>query len=253
MSLLSIHNLQKRFGDNSILDNLSLNVNEGEFLTILGPSGSGKSTIFHLIGGILSPDGGSIQLNGKEINGRKGFISYMPQTPSLLPWRTILDNVLLGQELQGMKEPEKARQMLIRAGLEEYIDSYPQELSGGMKQRAAFIRALLSPQSVICLDEPFSALDEITREDMQKWLLNIWQDYKKTIIFITHNIDEALFLSDRIVVLSEKPAFIKEEITIPFSRPRKESLLLEDEFLAWKRRIYYALRGKEARDYVQTF
>lgn len=245
LSLLSIHNLKKGFGDVSILENLNLIVNEGEFLTILGPSGSGKSTIFNLIGGILSPDGGTIRLNGHEISGKKGNISYMPQSPSLLPWRTILDNVLLGQELQGKKDLLTAREMLLKAGLGDYIDSYPQELSGGMKQRAAFIRALLSPQSVICLDEPFSALDEITREDMQKWLLDIWQDYKKTIIFVTHNIDEALFLSDRIVVLSQKPAFVKEEITIPFPRPRKGSLLLEDEFLTWKRRIYYALREKQ--------
>jgi ABC-type nitrate/sulfonate/bicarbonate transport system ATPase subunit len=253
MTLLSIHNLSKRFADVTILENLNLNVMEGEFLTILGPSGSGKSTLFHLIGGILTPDVGSIQLNGEEISGKKGNISYMPQTPSLLPWRSILNNVLLGQELQGKKEADKAKQMLVKAGLEAYMDSYPDELSGGMKQRAAFIRALLSPQSVICLDEPFSALDEITRLDMQKWLLDIWQVYKKTIIFVTHNIDEALFLSDRIVVLSEKPAYIKQEIKVPFSRPRKEILLLEDEFLEWKRKVYYALRGSEADEIVNTY
>lgn len=248
MTLLSIHRLKKSFGDVPILDNLDFQVKEGEFLTILGPSGSGKSTIFHLIGGILSPDEGTIQLSGKVINGKKGFISYMPQSPSLFPWRTILDNVLLGQELQGKTDTEKARDMLKKAGLESYINAYPSELSGGMKQRAAFIRALLSPQTVICLDEPFSALDEITREDMQKWLLHIWQDYKKTILFVTHNIDEALFMSDRIIVLSEKPASIKEEIIVPFSRPRKESLLLDEEFLLWKRRIYIALRGENSRN-----
>lgn len=248
MTLLSIHHLKKSFGDVPILENLDLHVKNGEFLTILGPSGSGKSTIFHLIGGILSPDDGIIQLNGQVINGKKGLISYMPQSPSLFPWRTILDNVLLGQELQGKKEPEKAKEMLIKAGLESYINAYPSELSGGMKQRVAFIRALLSPQPVICLDEPFSALDEITREDMQKWLLHIWQDYKKTIFFVTHNIDEALFLSDRIIVLSEKPAFVKEEMVVPFPRPRKESLLLDEEFLLWKRRIYFALRGGKLKD-----
>lgn len=253
MTLLSIHNLAKRFADVPILENLHLDVIEGEFLTILGPSGSGKSTLFHLIGGILTPDFGSIQLNGEEINGKKGYISYMPQTPSLLPWRSILNNVLLGQELKGKKETDKAKQMLVKAGLEAYVDSFPDELSGGMKQRAAFIRALLSPQSVICLDEPFSALDEITRLDMQKWLLDIWQVYKKTIIFVTHNIDEALFLSDRIIVLSEKPAYIKQEIKVPFSRPRKENLLLEDEFLEWKREIYYALRGSEDIEIVNTY
>jgi ABC-type nitrate/sulfonate/bicarbonate transport system ATPase subunit len=244
MSLLTIQNLVKKFGQITVLDQLSLEVHKGEFLTILGPSGSGKSTIFHLVGGILSPDSGTIQIENKVINGKRGHISYMPQTPSLLPWRTILDNVLLGQELHGEKDIDKAKQMLDKAGLSSYIYSYPEELSGGMKQRAAFIRALLSPQSVICLDEPFSALDEITRLEMQQWLLDIWQLYKKTILFVTHNIEEALFLSDRIIILSEKPAEVKKELYVPFPRPREEALLLEDEFLKWKRVIHFSLKKK---------
>ncbi|MFS8631070.1 MAG: ATP-binding cassette domain-containing protein, partial [Bacillales bacterium] len=124
-----------------------------------------------------------------------------------------------------------------------YKDAYPHELSGGMKQRAAFIRALLSPQSVICLDEPFSALDEFTRLHMQKWLLSIWEEYKKTIIFVTHNIEEALFLSDRIIVFSERPATVKAEFKLPFPRPRKENILFDEQFLAIKQKIFREISG----------
>ncbi len=242
MSLLSIENLSKSFGKNEIISELNLQVKEGEFVSILGPSGSGKSTLFNLIGGILEPDVGSITLQGEQINGKRGSISFMPQTPSLLPWRTILQNVLLGQELQGKTDKSKAMEMLERAGLGDYIHSFPHELSGGMKQRAAFIRALLSPQPIICLDEPFSALDELTRLDMQKWLLDIWETHKPTILFVTHNIEEALFLSDRILILSDRPAHIGYEFTVPFTRPRKEELLLDESFLQCKKTIYFALK-----------
>ncbi len=243
MTLLTIHDISKHFSGVHVINHLSLNVQEGEFVSILGPSGSGKSTLFHLIGGILTPDKGSIQLNGKPINGQRGSISYMPQSPSLLPWRTVLQNVLLGQELLGKKDKEMAIGMIQKAGLSEYTNAYPSQLSGGMKQRVSFIRALLCPQPVICLDEPFSALDELTRLDMQKWLLSIWELHKRTILFVTHNIDEALYLSDRIVVLSEKPASIAAEFKPPFQRPRKDGLLLTEEFLEWKRKIHFALNA----------
>jgi ABC-type nitrate/sulfonate/bicarbonate transport system ATPase subunit len=241
MTLLSLDSITKNFSTQKVIEHLSLDVQEGEFVSILGPSGSGKSTLFHLIGGILTPDEGTIQLNGDEINGQRGMISYMPQSPSLLPWRTVSQNVFLGQELKEKKDKEMAMKMIEKAGLSDYIHAYPSQLSGGMKQRVSFIRALLSPQPVICLDEPFSALDELTRLEMQKWLLSIWEEYKRTILFVTHNIDEALFLSDRIVVLSQKPATITAQFSIPFTRPRHEDILLTDEFLEWKRKIYYAL------------
>lgn len=244
MTLLTIQDISKQFSGVHVIEHLSLHVQEGEFVSILGPSGSGKSTLFHLIGGILPPDEGSILLNGVQINGQRGSISYMPQSPSLLPWRTVLQNVLLGQELKGIKEKEIALRMIQKAGLSDYVHAYPSQLSGGMKQRVSFIRALLSPQPVICLDEPFSALDELTRLEMQKWLLSIWEIHKRTILFVTHNIDEALYLSDRIVVLSEKPASIIAEFSPHFSRPRKESILLTDEFLEWKRKIYFALNSE---------
>ncbi|KAF0816529.1 MULTISPECIES: ABC transporter ATP-binding protein [unclassified Cytobacillus] len=243
MIQLSVNSISKSFDSNQVLNNLSFQVNEGEFVSILGPSGSGKSTIFNLIGGMLLPDEGSIKLGNTEISGKRGSISYMPQTPSLMPWRTILQNVMLGQEIMGKADPETARNMLQKAGLGDYENAYPHELSGGMKQRAAFIRALLSPQPIILLDEPFSALDELTRHDMQKWLLDIWNEHKPTILFVTHNIEEALYLSDRILVLSSKPAKVMNEYVVPFNRPRVEELLLNEEFLACKRSIHHALKN----------
>jgi ABC-type nitrate/sulfonate/bicarbonate transport system ATPase subunit len=242
VSHLIVHNIAKRFGENDVIQDLSFSVEKEEFVSILGPSGSGKSTLFNLIGGILTPEKGELELAGNNIIGERGCISYMPQTPALLPWRTVLGNVLLGGEIQGEKNKDKAIDMLKKAGLGDYIHSLPDELSGGMKQRVAFIRALLSPQSLICLDEPFSALDELTRLDMQKWLLSIWEEYRRTILFVTHSIEEALFLSDRIIVLSTKPASVVDEFHVPFKRPREESLFLDSEFLKWKRSIYFSLK-----------
>ncbi|MFP3512618.1 ABC transporter ATP-binding protein [Peribacillus sp. SIMBA_075] len=229
-------------GKQNILENMNFHVGDGEFVTILGPSGSGKSTLFHLIGGILKPDQGIISLDGKKINGFKGHISYMPQQPSLLPWRTVLDNVLLGSELAGIRDKEMAKALLVKAGLEEYVKAYPHELSGGMKQRAAFIRSILSQQDLMCLDEPFSALDELTRLEMQKWLLSVWEQNRRSVLFVTHSIDEAVFLSDRIYVLSAKPAAVIKEVKVPFPRPRSEEQFLSDEFLNLKRELYAALK-----------
>lgn len=244
MELLELQNVSFSYRDKKVLEELNLFIKNGEFVSILGPSGSGKSTIFQLIGGLHAPQSGSIILEGNDITGNRGHISYMPQTPSLLPWRTIIQNVVLGQELQAKKDYELAEDMLRKAGLLEYKNAFPHELSGGMKQRVAFLRALLSPQPIICLDEPFSALDELTRQEMQLWLLSIWEQYKKTIIFVTHNIEEALFLSDRILVLSDKPAKIKQEVVVPFSRPRNEEMMFSGEFFQYKKMIHDFLKEK---------
>ncbi|MFC4403439.1 ABC transporter ATP-binding protein [Gracilibacillus xinjiangensis] len=243
MSTLQIKQLTKSFGNDTILEQLDLKVNEGEFVSLLGPSGSGKSTIFHLIGGLYQPDNGTITIDGNDIVGKKGSISYMPQSPSLFPWRTVLENVILAQELFEKPDKQKAIEMLKRAGLEDYIDNFPAQLSGGMRQRVAFVRSILSPQSLICLDEPFSALDEFTRLDMQKWLLSIWEEERPSVLFVTHNIEEAIYLSDRILVLGARPASVIQEITIPFNRPRAESLTLTEDFLQIKKSIYQTLRG----------
>ena len=234
---LEISQITKSFGQKDVLQELSFTVEQGEFVSIIGPSGSGKSTLFSVRGGIIAPNAGNILLHGKSIINERGHISYMPQQDALFPWRTILKNVTLGQELQSKVDEKRAIEMLEKAGLGEVIHAYPHQLSGGMRQRASFIRALLSPQDLLLLDEPFSALDEFTRIDMQKWLLNIWEEYQSSILFITHSIEEALFLSDKIVILTNSPARVKEVIHVPFTRPRDESLLVSDEFLQWKRNI----------------
>ncbi|WP_445488635.1 ABC transporter ATP-binding protein [Niallia sp. 03133] len=245
MTFLEIKNISMSFEENAVLHSINMSIQEGEFVSILGPSGSGKSTLFHLIGGIMTPDSGEIQLKTENITGKKGYISYMPQSASLFPWRTVLENVILAQELKGKKDIQKAKNMLRKAGLGAFEKAYPNVLSGGMKQRVSFIRALLSAENLLCLDEPFGALDEFTRLEMQKWLLSIWEEHKRTVLFITHNIDEALFLSDRIFILSNRPAHILTEITVPFNRPREENLWLEPSFLEWKKKIYFLLQNQE--------
>lgn len=235
--MLSIENINKSYDSKQVLADISFTVDKGEFVSLIGPSGSGKSTLFGIIGGIIAPDAGDIVMGGRSILNQTGHISYMPQQDSLFPWRTILDNVVLGQELYGKPDKQRAIEMLEFAGLKEVTDAFPHELSGGMRQRVSFIRALLCPQDLLCLDEPFSALDEFTRMDMQKWLLTTWEKYRQSIVFITHNIEEALFLSDKIVVLSHSPATVKQVITVPFPRPRDASFMLTDEFLQWKRKV----------------
>ncbi|RTQ93017.1 ABC transporter ATP-binding protein [Lysinibacillus telephonicus] len=240
--MLTINGLDKAYGDLSVLKNINLHVRDREFVAILGPSGSGKSTLFQLIGGIIKPEHGTITLNNEVINGKKGLISYMPQQPSLFPWRTVLENVVLAAELTGKPNVEEAKQWLEKVGLAEFENSYPIDLSGGMRQRVSFIRALLSKQSLLCLDEPFSALDEFTRIKMQKWLLSVWEENRKSVLFITHSIEEAIFLADRIYVLSKRPATMKAEITVPFSRPRNESLLETTEFFDLKQQIFQYIK-----------
>lgn len=237
MAELAVHDLHKKLGQTDVLGGLSFRVGDGEFVSILGPSGSGKSTLFQLIGGLLEPDGGEIRLGEQPIRGRRGMISYMPQRPSLLPWLTVLDNVRLGAEIAGAPDPPDAIDMLDKAGLGGYADAYPHQLSGGMQQRAAFIRSLLSPQDFICLDEPFSALDEFTRAEMQQWLLSLWEENPRSILFVTHNIEEAIYLSDRILILTDKPAQLLSEYHVPFRRPRTPDLILSEEFLDIRRQI----------------
>jgi ABC-type nitrate/sulfonate/bicarbonate transport system ATPase subunit len=243
-SIIRTENISLSFTETGqVLESISLNVKDGEFVSIIGPSGSGKSTIFQCIGGVLVPEKGDIFLGDKKITGEPGHISYMPQQNSLLPWRTVLENVLLGQELHKKTNVEEAKSWLHKVGLSEYENAYPHQLSGGMKQRVAFIRALISPASLLLLDEPFSALDEFTRLDMQKWLLSIWEKERKSILFITHNIEEALFLSDRIYLLSNRPANILKEINVTFPRPRNEELLMDDQFQNMKKEIFKSLKG----------
>lgn len=242
MSQLVVRSLEHRFGTSDVLKDVSFRVEKGEFVSIVGPSGSGKSTLFHLIGKLYEPTSGSIELNGAPIE--RGMISYMPQNDSLLPWRTILRNIQLSREVRGQPIGEaKLLEWMERAGLAGYEQAYPHELSGGMRQRASFIRALVSEAPLLLLDEPFSALDELTRMNMQRWLLSIWEETRPTVLFITHNIEEALFLSDRVIILSDKPTVVERSIRVPFERPRREGITLDATFLRLKKEIYDELRS----------
>ncbi|MCU6708916.1 ABC transporter ATP-binding protein [Paenibacillus sp. J5C_2022] len=234
-----------------VLEQLSLHVDEGEFVSVVGPSGSGKSTLFGVIGGLEEPDGGDIWIDGRRTTGERGHVAYMPQQASLLPWRTVEANIELSLTIAGMEKREAlslARQWLARIGLADYAAAYPHMLSGGMSQRVSFLRALLSPQRLMLLDEPFGALDALTRMQMQHWLLSIWEENRRSVLLVTHSIEEALYLSDRIIVLSAAPAVVLDEIAVPFPRPRSETLWKEPQFNELKGRIYDQLQGVKGAD-----
>jgi ABC-type nitrate/sulfonate/bicarbonate transport system ATPase subunit len=236
--------------ETNVLNNVSLKVEQQEFVSIVGPSGCGKSTLFHMIGGLVKPDAGTIRMNGKVVTGQRGEISYMPQQPALFPWRTIEDNVLLAGEIKGALQDgarEEARQWLAKVGLNGFEQAYPHMLSGGMQQRAAFLRALLAPQELMLLDEPFSALDALTRSEMQRWLLELWEENRRSVLFITHNIEEALLLSNRIYVFSGRPGSILHTVNVPFPRPRRDEITDSPEFLKLKRQLSQWMREEQAK------
>ena len=227
-----------------VLQDISLQVERGEFAAVIGPSGCGKSTLFKLIGGLLIPTAGEIWLEGKEITGRTGHVSYVPQQNTLFPWRTVESNAALALEVAGVPKQKalaEARTWLPRLGLGGYEQAYPETLSGGMQQRVSFLRALLSPQELMCLDEPFGALDALTRSEMQQWLLDIWEEHRRTVLLVTHSIEEALLLADRVYVLSPKPARVLTEIEVPFARPRTAATVTLPQFVALRQRVHSML------------
>ncbi|WP_270839239.1 ABC transporter ATP-binding protein [Peptacetobacter hiranonis] len=212
-SKIRIENISKSFDGDKIIDNISIDVREGELVSILGPSGCGKSTIFNMIAGLLKQDTGTVDVNGK--------LSYMYQKDLLLPYKTIIDNVSLPLVLRKEKKSqarEEVRQYFKVFGLEGYEDKYPKELSGGMRQRANFMRTYVNSNDIMLLDEPFGALDSITKSSMQKWLLDIRKKVTSTILLITHDIEEAILLSDRIYVISNKPSSVSMEIIVDRDR-----------------------------------
>lgn len=223
-----------------VLDKISLHICSEEFVTILGPSGCGKSTLFSVIAGLIKPTSGSVYLHGKSVTGTLGLVSYMTQKDLLLPWRSILDNVSLPLVLQG-ESWQNARKVSASYfslfGLKGFEKSYPMELSGGMKQRAALLRTILFRKSVLLLDEPFGRLDAITKHTMQNWLLEIAQKMKATILMITHDVEEALYLSDRLYVLSKLPGKILEEIQITLPKPRNSTILASKDAVEFHEKI----------------
>jgi putative hydroxymethylpyrimidine transport system ATP-binding protein len=239
MKALDINNLYFRYKDceKLIIDDLSFSIDKNEFVTIIAPSGTGKSTLFRLILGLLKPQRGSVEVS-KEDN--KNIIGYMPQKDSLMPWRNILDNITVGLELNGYKKKE-ARKIAATYfedfGLKNTEKLYPHEISGGMRQRASFLRATVNNPSILLLDEPFSSLDALTRRKMQSWLLDLCQRQKNTVFMITHDIDEALLLSDRILICTQVPYKNLKSIDVNLQRPRNYETTLTTEFIELKRVI----------------
>lgn len=231
-----------------MMTDLSFHVEDGEFVSVIGASGCGKSTIFRLINGLEKPQKGGIFVNGRSISEQKNYSAFMPQKDLLLPWRTIEKNVCLPMEIMRVPEDERRKAAcaaLEQVGLLDYAEKFPKDLSGGMKQRVAFARTLLSGADMLLLDEPFSALDYLTRVDMQEWLLSQWQDSGKTIIFITHDVEEAVFLSKRIFVIQDRPFSKMEETIVPMNYPRKREELKRPDIADLKERLISKLRRKD--------
>ena len=228
----------------NIIKNVSFYANENEFVSLLGPSGSGKSTIFNIISGLMIQDAGRIIIDGEECSSRLKKVSYMRQKDLLLPWKNIIDNVTLPLVIKGKAKREARKQVLEYFkvfGLVGFEYKYPFQLSGGMRQRAALLRTYMASSDIMLLDEPFGALDAITRSKMHSWLLDVIKELKATIIFITHDIEEAVFLSDRIYVLSDKPATIKAEIIVDLPKTRTKDIVTSEKFNEIKKEILLAL------------
>lgn len=223
-----------------IVDDISFFLDKGEFVTLIGPSGCGKSTIFNMIGGIIPIDEGKVIIDGKDCTGEAGHVSYMYQKDLLLPWKNIIDNISLPLLIKGksIKESRKRVNYYFKLfGLEGFEYKYPFQLSGGMRQRAALLRTYMFSKDILLLDEPFGGLDAITRSKMQEWLLQVIEKIRASVLFITHDIDEGIYLSDRIYVLSERPAKIKEEINVSLPNPRKRDIVTSARFNQIKKNI----------------
>jgi ABC-type nitrate/sulfonate/bicarbonate transport system ATPase subunit len=246
MAQLTVKNVSKSFDGREIIKDISIELHKGEIVCLLGVSGCGKTTLFNVISGLIKPDGGRVFLEGEDVTGTPGKISYMLQKDLLLPYRTIEDNVALPLLIKGTKKKEARAQVdgyFDEFGLQGTQKKYPNQLSGGMRQRAALLRTYMFSQSVALLDEPFSALDTITKSSIHTWYLNVMEQIHLSTLFITHDIDEAILLSDRIYLLTGKPGRITEEIIIEEPKPRAKDFNLTPEFLAYKRRILEQIQG----------
>ncbi|GAB6168067.1 ABC transporter ATP-binding protein [Clostridium carnis] len=230
---ISLTNVSKHFESMEILKDININVNKGELVSLIGPSGSGKSTIFNILTNLINADSGEVRVNGD--------ISYMYQKDMMVTWKKVIDNVGVPLVFKG-KSKKEAREEVERYidifGLQGFQYKYPSQLSGGMKQRANFLKTYLTSKDIMLLDEPFGALDSITRKKLQQWLINLMKERESTILFITHDIEEAIFLSDRIYVISEKPAVIKGEIEVNLKGERHEDIILSEDFIKIKKAVF---------------
>ena len=259
--MLELVNVWKRFGESPAqtvaVSNVNLKINKGEFVTLVGPSGCGKSTLFNMIAGLLPPDDdGSLLLRGApQRDGQMlGQVSFMPQRDLLFPWRTVLDNAILAMEVEGVPRKvarAKAEAMLPEFGLSGFAKHYPHQLSGGMRQRVALMRTFLFERDVLLLDEPFGALDALTRSFMQHWLLDIWARHRRTVLFITHDIDEAIVLGDKVLVMTARPGTVKSETVIDLPRPRDPSVVTSPEFMHIKRRLLAEIEEESRKTFAQ--
>ncbi len=241
-----------------VLAGVDLAVDPGEFVSIIGPSGCGKSTLLNIVAGLDRPDSGSVSLRAgdggqdeESLGDRLGRVGYMQQKDLLLPWRTVLDNAILGLELRGVPKRQARKQALELTesfGLKGFEDQYPFALSGGMRQRTAFLRTMLLGQEMVLLDEPFGALDALTRVQMQEWLLTLWDTMNSTIILITHDVDEAILVSDRVYVLTSRPGKVKRVLDVDLPRPRNFESVTSPAFTSLKAKLLAALREETVQD-----
>ena len=241
--ILEIEKLSKKYGDVEVIKDLDLHIKKGEFISIVGPSGCGKSTLFKIITGLLTEYRGIVRIDGGGVKNK--VISYLPQKDLLLPWKTLYENATIPLEISGVKKEcwkEIIDPLMEEFGLLGFENRYPHELSGGMRQRGGLLRSFLIDSDLMLLDEPFGALDALTRSSMQDWLLEIWKKHNHSILFITHDIEEAVYLSDRIYTMSARPGRFLDELEIKFPRPRKKEVVLSQEFLEYKGRILEKLK-----------
>ncbi|MEM5948310.1 ABC transporter ATP-binding protein [Spirochaetia bacterium 38H-sp] len=241
---LKVESVSCSFSGLNVLSDINLELENKGFLVVLGPSGCGKSTLLKLISGLITPNRGKIVLDGEDITGKPGMVSYMHQEDLLLPWLNILDNAALPLFIRGEKKTsarQKARELLADFGLAGFEQYYPGQLSGGMRQRVSLLRSYLYRNDILLLDEPFGALDAITREKMQDWLLDVFSSLSAAVLLVTHDVDEAILLADKIIVLSPRPARIREVFDVPFGRPRSRDVLLSSEYLKLKRSLWASL------------
>lgn len=240
MKKLTVKNVSVSYDSNKIIEDISIELNKGEIVSLLGVSGAGKTTLFNVVSGLLHPDTGNVVLDDTDITGQAGKVSYMLQKDLLLPFKTVVDNVALPLLIKGEKK-KKAREIASgyfeEFGLEGTERKYPHQLSGGMRQRAAMLRTYLFSSEIALLDEPFSALDTITKTGMHKWYLEVMDQIKLSTLFITHDIDEAILLSDRIYIMTGRPGRISNEIQITEPKPRRTDFNVSSEFLEYKKEI----------------
>ena len=243
---LKAEKITKTFEETKVLDIVSIELKQCEFVSIIGPSGCGKSTIFNIISGLTKPDSGEVFIDGKNYTGKTARVSYLHQKDLLLPWKRIIDNVSIPLILKGESRKtsrDKAAAYFELFGLEGFESKYPHQLSGGMKQRAALLRTYLFSKDIMLLDEPFGGLDALTKSKMYIWLKKVTEDLKTSVLFITHDVEEAIFLSDRIYILSDRPAKIQKEIMINLPLMRGKEIILSNEFIQIKKEILETMNG----------